>query len=1081
MGANADVDVRCTLGRTALVDGGGDGPLDGVYLLTGAAHVQIGVRPAPEWRSQLGLAHAAADDDAAEQPASASGCDEDVFDTSMVALSELTAAVPSSDDAPGDRGCVDASGSGAPAALAPTDAASAEKELASLPPAAVHVSLEMRPDGAQPTAVEVAFGTDAAQLHIDPRRTERLAAFAKRVAALRPDEEGEGASRVAISLPAVRVELSTTTLKPAAAPDDVEVLVQGIRVVSHAPPADRLPEAPADYAGPMSVRARLEAISVGMRATPQGMQDLVLPPPLLAASVLDVTLVQPADWTRSAALTAAISPLRIALSPEIVGAATAHAVAWAAHAGPARSHACAPATALASAPASSSASAATDRDRSAATVGACEVNEGAAPPPPPLNLSVTLQPSEIWLLLAPNAAESSSAIPTPLAAVGALSLAATGEPVPAAAPAAVSAVASVPPPAQAAAAERLGVCLRLGASASVVHNAPVRSTEDDDAPTPEEPPLAAACSRLSLHPRRTVIEGSLDLLGTAMAVFGPESEALAAPPSAKPAGSAELGEHVIAPTSVRASATLTEDASPAAGDNEAAVLAGKDGTTGAGLRSATASFEVMEPIGVAMSTSQLKLVAELANALAPPNPAAKRAKKVRREKGRQKLEAAVVTSAPAAADDLGSAILTRWLRTHRLSHFSFRGALVGGAHATLYGITGIAGQPMVKVCLPLVCADVQLMSDGAVAQNVIAAQASLEVLLWSRAAQAWEPLLSRASSSVQAQQVRGGIWSGCLEVAPLDFAASDAMIQRAVEANNALSLSMASPVAVDAVRPRPQQPVVYVTNQTGCAVRVRVRGMTEAMPLLSGERRSFEVSADTSAPLSESNESGSRSGGGSGGAAVDELLVEAGGIWHALPQLPVGRFGTWTFLAQPKPHSTAVNAARLSHEAAVSSTPVPLATGLSDPVAVQCVARPMADEAGGVSGAGLSVLLRSVALIHNATTSAVAAQLLVPAAGAASATDGDYFQAADTTDVAKATNSRHPTTLYATASALDIGCDKIVDLGVVAAGGSLPIPPHLASIAHLRVRPAGDEYLWPESADAFWLGSCNQNRRQVHC
>ena len=52
------------------------------------------------------------------------------------------------------------------------------------------------------------------------------------------------------------------------------------------------------------------------------------------------------------------------------------------------------------------------------------------------------------------------------------------------------------------------------------------------------------------------------------------------------------------------------------------------------------------------------------------------------------------------------------MRTHSLSHFTFSGSIVGGINATLFGMAGTAGQPLLRATMPLVAADVKLISEG---------------------------------------------------------------------------------------------------------------------------------------------------------------------------------------------------------------------------------------------------------------------------------------------------------------------------------------------------------------------------------
>ena len=48
----------------------------------------------------------------------------------------------------------------------------------------------------------------------------------------------------------------------------------------------------------------------------------------------------------------------------------------------------------------------------------------------------------------------------------------------------------------------------------------------------------------------------------------------------------------------------------------------------------------------------------------------------------------------------------------------------------------------------------------------------------------------------------------------------------------------------EAMRERSGAPPLHVSNQTGCALRVRMRGVSEAVALAPGERHAFELPAD---------------------------------------------------------------------------------------------------------------------------------------------------------------------------------------------------------------------------------------------
>ena len=186
---------------------------------------------------------------------------------------------------------------------------------------------------------------------------------------------------------------------------------------------------------------------------------------------------------------------------------------------------------------------------------------------------------------------------------------------------------------------------------------------------------------------------------------------------------------------------------------------------------------------------------------------------------------------------------------------------------------------------------------------------------------------------------------------------------------------------------------------------------------------------------------------------IEDMGVESCGIWHDLPSLPAGRYGSWTFLAQPKqPSPSSTRANGVNGGAA--------AIGVSEPVAVQCIVRPMADDAGGVGDLGLSISLRSVAIMHNTTASALSVQLLVPSS--ASTDDGP-----PQTDAL-------PVLTHGTPSVLDIGAEWTLDLGTVPAGGFPSIPPQYTKCRLPTCTPASETnsnsgFQWPDASTAFWL------------
>ena len=269
----------------------------------GAFKLNMGVRPAPESRSQLGLITAGEDGEAKEG--------SDAYESAVTSVTELSAGLPQPPQRP----------------------STASKELASLPPAALHFTIELREDGNKPSAIEIAFSdNDTACVRVDPSRFERLQTFIKRVLSLdwRDHGDGQGAAKLAIRLPALRIELeaaeamNTAAVLPATPTPDVYASANGVTFIVLSPPAERLPNTPAHYGGPMRIRAKVDTLHVGL---PQQKESSAAVPPLLSStsSALDIRFEEPADWLSPPFLTVAITPLRLALTPEAVTAAASHA------------------------------------------------------------------------------------------------------------------------------------------------------------------------------------------------------------------------------------------------------------------------------------------------------------------------------------------------------------------------------------------------------------------------------------------------------------------------------------------------------------------------------------------------------------------------------------------------------------------------------------------------------------------------------------------------------------------------------------------------------------------------------------
>jgi hypothetical protein len=267
--------------------------------------------------------------------------------------------------------------------------------------------------------------------------------------------------------------------------------------------------------------------------------------------------------------------------------------------------------------------------------------------------------------------------------------------------------------------------------------------------------------------------------------------------------------------------------------------------------------------------------------------------------------------------------------------------------------------------------------------------------------------------------VRGGIWSGCVEVESMEVVVSEPVVQRLLDMSAVVQLALNTPTLdIEALRRTPPPPVVQLTNQSGCPLRLRVRGSDTPVLVPAGETCAV---AATDALI-----------------AVEEISLMAGGAWHILPPLAAGRFGSWTVLgerrderrAEPRPPAGAQLGAPAHRRAASSgahlgapsaahhrtpSSGTGSASGgappVGEPVAVQCTVRAMTDDAAGVHGPGVAVVVRSLAMVHNATSTPLALQLLLPVANGSNGPNGSHDESEPT--------------VPAPPSALDLGVDAV--------------------------------------------------------
>ena len=407
-----------------------------------------------------------------------------------------------------------------------------------------------------------------------------------------------------------------------------------------------------------------------------------------------------------------------------------------------------------------------------------------------------------------------------------------------------------------------------------------------------------------------------------------------------------------------------------------------------------------------------------------------------------------------------------WLAANHLSSASMSVRLGGPIEATLLadGSRGLLPAPVGRARL----GGGRLLSaehvGGSTAHSKAELETSIEAAVWSRSRREWLPLLSRATISAQAAHVRGGIWRGFCSVSALELRLHDESLRSLLEVQAGGANGGGDKLDDEAEAPRRPRVATRIQNQSGKELRVRCVGEESAHRILAGgarlvfldemEGRSGEPRADALMP--------------SRGAlpeppALAELAIEASAAWHSLPTPPAARLGKWTFITQG-PASGGDGGSEPS-------------AAVLEPLAVQCSVRALgeAECAPTLEGAqplqGLSVVVRSLFTVRNATTSAMDLQLSIAADALAGAAAGGRRE----------------------------GGERVVPFGTLPPGGTCPIPPDLASVGRLLVRPVelsdsgeaaataggvaaggGDGgFCWPAASSALYLGSCNQTRREA--
>lgn len=839
--AEGDLDVQLLLQPSSLIDrsfsslgsGCGSGARasadgsSGFELHVGAIELQLGVRPCPEWRSQLGLG----DDGGGEAGGGGGVKAGDGFERAAEALEELTHRLPLAAEH-ADEGA--------------GRAANAREEVAWLPAAALQLTLELTDEGPKPSGWALAFSPlSPARLHLEPSSLERLQIFSKHLSHLQnPHHSGGQPPNIAVSLPSLHVGLSTGAATTAAgqtaradgfmaasgaaaveAVSDMTLHVSGVQLLLDAPIAGRLAGCPGDHPGPLAVRLIVDELSASLdqgndalttmlarrestgdaassgatsnyssssSALAVATADTSHAASLLHAPAVACIFRQHAEWSRCPSLSISIAPLRLLLTPELSHAVSLHVAAWAQLNAATNSPAGADAAAADAASTAPTAEALAEAAALETKGASSEDGEGiistapAKPPPPPLNLSLAFAPSELWLLLAPLAT---------------MEAAPTAEPSTREAPATIADVFATPaaPPPHAPP-QRLGLCMGFAGSASALSTGYESNITDPAAESAESsfgmmrsPPAAA---RQQTVKSRKCVEyaASFDMLGAWVAPFavGGSSPADAISPAA-PSGNAMGG----------ATGGVAQDAASADAPCADEEMAGAPLISAVSLHATTsvseetldsvpskrveASVELAQPLSVSLSSPQLRVVSDLVAQLSvpPTNPqaggvehgvsgglafskkeakAAKRAKRQAERLAAKEAEGAaiapaasdVAASAPAAAAAVGASVLSEWLHAHALSGLTVKVVLARGVEVTLYGPLGAPLQPLLRACIPVVSAEGTLVGGAAaLSHHSVQFSTAAELLTWSRAAHAWEPLLAQAAISFQAQQVRG--------------------------------------------------------------------------------------------------------------------------------------------------------------------------------------------------------------------------------------------------------------------------------------------------------------------------------------
>ena len=417
------------------------------------------------------------------------------------------------------------------------------------------------------------------------------------------------------------------------------------------------------------------------------------------------------------------------------------------------------------------------------------------------------------------------------------------------------------------------------------------------------------------------------------------------------------------------------------------------------------------PVSVSVNPSQLRLLADVKAALPPPR--------------RATTPKAVAAAAPAeAAAAVGGRPMELALS-------------IASADATLYG-GRFRSHPVASVRLGVTTLKAEQLATGGVARHA-RFSTSFEALVRSAASGAWEPIVALATVEADVQQRRDGLKSVHVQLGDLEVTLTDAMLTSLLAARAAAARALAAPsVTVALAAEGAHAHALQIRNECGAPLRVVLRGEAEPRELAPGETAALSVD---DAP--------------GRGQAVEELAVQSDAGWHALPPFPSGRCGSWTLLAGAAGRR---RGSVFRHQS------------ISEPLAVQCSVRALADGADGVA-----LTVRSLIRLHNSTSQPLALQLVVPPPTDDDAPAESLEVVAE--DGAPPPPPPPPPPDAAAGTAAEAASERI-DLGVLQPGESAFVPPHL-STAHLRARPAAGASGWPSLDEAYWLGDCSQTRRQA--